>query len=198
MFFKSSFDIFFDLARDVHSNEVAIKKISYTGKQSTEKWESIIKEVKFLQIIKHPNIVEYKGCYLRRHTAWLVMEYCLGSVSDLLEVHQKPLQEMEIAAITHGVLQGLAYLHSHAMIHRDVKAGNILLTQAGQVKLTDFGLACMASHSHSCVGTAHWMAPEIVLVTDSKPYDAKVDVWSLGVTCIELGKHCSLLLCNKF
>ncbi|KAK2500603.1 hypothetical protein MC885_012076 [Smutsia gigantea] len=174
-------------AQDVHSNEVAIKKISYSGKQSPEKWQDIIKEVRFLQIIKHPNIIEYKGCYLHEHTAWLVMEYCLGSVSDFLEVHQKPLQEMEIAAITHGALQGLSYLHSHAMIHRDIKAGNILLTEAGQVKLADFGLASMASHANSCVGTACWMAPEILLVTYGEQYDAKVDVWSLGVTCIELG-----------
>ncbi|KAG7243149.1 hypothetical protein INR49_016524 [Caranx melampygus] len=106
-------------AQDVRTNEVvAIKKMSYSGKQSTEKWQDIIKEVKFLQRIQHPNSIEYKGCYLREHTAWLVMEYCLGSASDLLEVHKKPLQEVEIAAITHGALQGLAYLHSHNMIHR--------------------------------------------------------------------------------
>ncbi|KAK2502596.1 hypothetical protein MC885_006772 [Smutsia gigantea] len=105
---------------------------------------------------------------------------------------------MEIAAITHGALQGLAYLHSHAMIHRDIKGGNILLTEAGQVKLADFGLASMASHADSHVGTPYWMAPEILLVMGGEQYDAKVDVWSLGVTCIELGKHCSLLLCNKF
>ncbi|CAL8402259.1 unnamed protein product [Boreogadus saida] len=105
-------------ARDVRTNEVvAIKKMSYNGKQSNEKWQDIIKEVKFLMGIRHPNSIEYKGCFLREHTAWLVMEYCLGSASDLLEVHKKPLQEMEIAAITHGALQGLAYLHSHNMIH---------------------------------------------------------------------------------
>ncbi|KAH0511373.1 Serine/threonine-protein kinase TAO2 [Microtus ochrogaster] len=110
-------------ARDVRTNEVvAIKKMSYSGKQSTE----------------------------------LVMEYCLGSASDLLEVHKKPLQEVEIAAITHGALQGLAYLHSHTMIHRDIKAGNILLTEPGQVKLADFGSASMASPANSFVGTPYW------------------------------------------
>ncbi|KAK2505822.1 hypothetical protein MC885_010214 [Smutsia gigantea] len=141
-------------ALDVHSNAVAIKKISYSGKKSTT----------------------------------LVMEYCLGSVSDFQDVHQKPFQEMEIAAIIHGALQGLAYLHSHAMIHRDIKGENILLTEAGQVKVADFGLASMASHSHSRVGTPYWVAPEILLLMDDEVYDAKVDVWSLGITCIELAE----------
>uniref|UniRef100_A0A3Q2W3U4 non-specific serine/threonine protein kinase n=1 Tax=Haplochromis burtoni TaxID=8153 RepID=A0A3Q2W3U4_HAPBU len=176
-------------ARDVRTNEVvAIKKMSYSGKQSNEKWQDIIKEVKFLQRIRHPNSIEYKGCYLREHTAWLVMEYCLGSASDLLEVHKKPLQEVEIAAITHGALQGLAYLHSHNMIHRDVKAGNILLTEPGQVKLADFGSASIASPANSFVGTPYWMAPEVILAMDEGQYDGKVDVWSLGITCIELAE----------
>uniref|UniRef100_A0A673BJ61 non-specific serine/threonine protein kinase n=1 Tax=Sphaeramia orbicularis TaxID=375764 RepID=A0A673BJ61_9TELE len=177
-------------ARDVRTNEVvAIKKMSYSGKQSNEKWQDIIKEVKFLQRIRHPNSIEYKGCYLREHTAWLVMEYCLGSASDLLEVHKKPLQELEIAAITHGALQGLAYLHSHNMIHRDVKAGNILLTEPGQVKLADFGSASIASPANSFVGTPYWMAPEVILAMDEGQYDGKVDVWSLGITCIELAER---------
>uniref|UniRef100_A0A8C3LZ87 non-specific serine/threonine protein kinase n=1 Tax=Chrysolophus pictus TaxID=9089 RepID=A0A8C3LZ87_CHRPC len=143
-------------ARDVRTNEVvAIKKMSYSGKQSNE----------------------------------LVMEYCLGSASDLLEVHKKPLQEVEIAAITHGALQGLAYLHSHNMIHRDIKAGNILLTEPGQVKLADFGSASIASPANSFVGTPYWMAPEVILAMDEGQYDGKVDVWSLGITCIELAER---------
>uniref|UniRef100_A0A8C9VF93 non-specific serine/threonine protein kinase n=1 Tax=Scleropages formosus TaxID=113540 RepID=A0A8C9VF93_SCLFO len=183
-------------ARDVRSTEVvAIKKMSYSGKQSNEKWQDIIKEVKFLQRIQHPNSIQYKGCYLREHTAWLVMEYCLGSASDLLEVHKKPLQELEIAAITHGALQGLAYLHSHNMIHRDIKAGNILLTEPGQVKLADFGSASIASPANSFVAsfvghkTAVKMAPEVILAMDEGQYDGKVDIWSLGITCIELAER---------
>uniref|UniRef100_A0A665WJM3 non-specific serine/threonine protein kinase n=1 Tax=Echeneis naucrates TaxID=173247 RepID=A0A665WJM3_ECHNA len=186
-------------ARDVRTNEVvAIKKMSYSGKQSNEKWQDIIKEVKFLQRIRHPNSIEYKGCYLREHTAWLVMEYCLGSASDLLEVHKKPLQELEIAAITHGALQGLAYLHSHNMIHRDVKAGNILLTEPGLVKLADFGSASIASPANSFFVKLYSnilflalirMAPEVILAMDEGQYDGKVDVWSLGITCIELAER---------
>ncbi|XP_031429078.1 serine/threonine-protein kinase TAO1 isoform X2 [Clupea harengus] len=177
-------------ARDVRTSEVvAIKKMSYSGKQCNEKWQDIIKEVKFLQKLQHPNSIEYKGCYLREHTAWLVMEYCLGSTSDVLEVHKKPLQEMEIAAITHGVLQGLAYLHSHTMIHRDIKAGNILLTEPGQVKLADFGSASLSSPANSFVGTPYWMAPEVILAMDEGQYEGKVDIWSLGITCIELAER---------
>uniref|UniRef100_A0A8C2VY25 Serine/threonine-protein kinase TAO3 n=1 Tax=Chinchilla lanigera TaxID=34839 RepID=A0A8C2VY25_CHILA len=114
---------------------------------------------------------------------------CLGSASDLLEVHKKPLQEVEIAAITHGALQGLAYLHSHALIHRDIKAGNILLSEPGQVKLADFGSASMASPANSFVGTPYWMAPEVILAMDEGQYDGKVDIWSLGITCIELAER---------
>ncbi|XP_027019006.1 serine/threonine-protein kinase TAO2 isoform X2 [Tachysurus fulvidraco] len=177
-------------AHDIRTNEVvAIKKMSYSGKQSNEKWQDIIKEVKFLQKLRHPNTVEYKGCYLREHTAWLVMEYCLGSASDLIEVHKKPLQEVEIAAIIHGALQGLVYLHSHNMIHRDVKAGNILLTEPGQVKLGDFGSASIVAPANSFVGTPYWMAPEVILAMDEGQYDGKVDVWSLGITCIELAER---------
>ncbi|XP_019394797.1 PREDICTED: serine/threonine-protein kinase TAO3 isoform X2 [Crocodylus porosus] len=177
-------------ATNSHTNEVvAVKKMSYSGKQTNEKWQDIIKEVKFLRQLKHPNTIEYKGCYLKEHTAWLVMEYCLGSASDLLEVHKKPLQEVEIAAITHGALQGLAYLHSHCKIHRDIKAGNILLTEPGQVKLADFGSASIASPANSFVGTPYWMAPEVILAMDEGQYDGKVDVWSLGITCIELAER---------
>lgn len=177
-------------ATNSHTNEVvAVKKMSYSGKQTNEKWQDIIKEVKFLQQLKHPNTIEYKGCYLKEHTAWLVMEYCLGSASDLLEVHKKPLQEVEIAAITHGALQGLAYLHSHCKIHRDIKAGNILLTEPGQVKLADFGSASIVSPANSFVGTPYWMAPEVILAMDEGQYDGKVDVWSLGITCIELAER---------
>uniref|UniRef100_A0ABK0LSH7 Serine/threonine-protein kinase TAO3 n=1 Tax=Rattus norvegicus TaxID=10116 RepID=A0ABK0LSH7_RAT len=177
-------------ATNAHTNEVvAIKKMSYSGKQTHEKWQDILKEVRFLQQLKHPNTIEYKGCYLKEHTAWLVMEYCLGSASDLLEVHKKPLQEVEIAAITHGALQGLAYLHFHSLIHRDIKAGNILLTEPGQVKLADFGSASMASPANSFVGTPYWMAPEVILAMDEGQYDGKVDIWSLGITCIELAER---------
>ncbi|XP_008578869.1 PREDICTED: serine/threonine-protein kinase TAO3 isoform X1 [Galeopterus variegatus] len=177
-------------ATNAHTNEVvAIKKMSYSGKQTHEQWQDILKEVKFLRQLRHPNTIEYKGCYLKEHTAWLVMEYCLGSASDLLEVHKKPLQEVEIAAITDGALQGLAYLHSHALIHRDIKAGNILLTEPGQVKLADFGSASMASPANSFVGTPYWMAPEVILAMDEGQYDGKVDIWSLGITCIELAER---------
>uniref|UniRef100_A0A8C1VLL1 non-specific serine/threonine protein kinase n=1 Tax=Cyprinus carpio TaxID=7962 RepID=A0A8C1VLL1_CYPCA len=171
-------------ARDVRTAEVvAIKKMSYSGKQTNEKWQDIIKEVKFLQRIQHPNSIEYKGCYLREHTAWNIHLYhfCL--------VHKKPLQEIEIAAITHGALQGLAYLHSHNMIHRDIKAGNILLTEPGQVKLADFGSASIASPANSFVGTPYWMAPEVILAMDEGQYEGKVDIWSLGITCIELAER---------
>ncbi|KAI0220730.1 Serine/threonine-protein kinase TAO1 [Lamellibrachia satsuma] len=168
---------------------VAIKKMSYSGKQSAEKWQDIIREVTFLRLLKHRNTIEYKGCYLREHTAWLVMEYCIGSASDLIEVHKKPLREEEIGAICSDALCGLEYLHSFGRIHRDVKAGNVLLTETGTVKLADFGSASIVSPANSFVGTPYWMAPEVILAMDEGQYDGKVDIWSLGITCIELAER---------
>lgn len=97
---------------------VAIKKMSYMGKQSLEKWQDILKEIRFLRQLNNPNTIEYKGCYLHENTAWLVMEYCVGSASDIIEVHKRPLKEDEISAICDGCLHGLAYLHSLGRIHR--------------------------------------------------------------------------------
>ncbi|CAG5044190.1 unnamed protein product [Parnassius apollo] len=168
---------------------VAIKKMSYLGKQSEEKWQDILKEIKFLKQLDHPNTIEYKGCYKREHTAWLVMEYCVGSASDIIEVHKRPLREEEIAAICEGVVCGLSYLHSLGRIHRDIKAGNILLTENGTVKLADFGSASIKCPANSFVGTPYWMAPEVILAMDEGQYDGKVDVWSLGITCIELAER---------
>ncbi|XP_046980924.1 serine/threonine-protein kinase Tao isoform X2 [Schistocerca americana] len=177
-------------ARCHHTKEiVAIKKMSYVGKQSAEKWQDILKEIRFLRQLNHPNTIEYKGCFLRDHTAWLVMEYCLGSASDIIEVHKRPLKEEEISAICEGVLRGLHYLHSLGRIHRDVKAGNILLTENGTVKLADFGSASIKCPANSFVGTPYWMAPEVILAMDEGQYDGKVDVWSLGITCIELAER---------
>uniref|UniRef100_A0A915KMB6 non-specific serine/threonine protein kinase n=1 Tax=Romanomermis culicivorax TaxID=13658 RepID=A0A915KMB6_ROMCU len=168
---------------------VAIKKMSYAGKQSSEKWQDILKEVQFLRQLEHKNIVEYKGCYLKDHTCWLVMEYCVGSAADIVEVHKKPLLETEIAAICQDVLYGLLYLHGLSRIHRDVKAGNILLTDQGVVKLADFGSASLVSPAQSFVGTPYWMAPEVILAMDEGQYDYKADIWSLGISCIELGER---------
>ncbi|KAI1292090.1 Serine/threonine-protein kinase TAO1 [Halotydeus destructor] len=152
---------------------VAIKKMSFTGKQSAEKWQDIIKEVKFLVNLRHKNCIEYKGC----------------SASDIVEVHKKPLKEDEIAAICSDALCGLDYLHLMGRIHRDVKAGNILLTENGTIKLADFGSASMICPANSFVGTPYWMAPEVILAMDEGQYDGKVDVWSLGITCIELAER---------
>ncbi|XP_078488236.1 uncharacterized protein LOC100185876 isoform X2 [Ciona intestinalis] len=177
-------------ARNVNTNEaVAVKKMSYGGKQSLEKWQDIIKEVRFLTQIQHPNIVDYKGCYLKEHTAWLAMEYCIGSASDLVEVHKTSLEEAEISGIIHEAMQGLHYLHVHNKIHRDVKAGNILLTDQGHVKLADFGSASIASPANSFVGTPYWMAPEVILAMDEGQYDGKADIWSMGITSVELAER---------
>jgi thousand and one amino acid protein kinase len=117
------------------------------------------------------------------------MEYCLGTASDIIEVQKKPLKEEEISAICKGTLSALSYLHANAKIHRDVKAGNILLTERGIVKLGDFGSASLKCPANSFVGTPFWMAPEVILAMDEGQYDGRVDVWSLGITCIELAER---------
>lgn len=177
-------------AQDRETNEtVAVKKMAFYGKQAIEKWSDIIKEVSFLKEVSHKNIVDYRACYLKEHTCWLVMEYCIGSAADIVEVHRRPLREIEIAAIIQQTLCGLEYLHNAGRIHRDVKAGNILLTDTGIVKLADFGSASVISPAQSFVGTPYWMAPEVILAMDEGHYDTSADIWSLGITCIELAER---------
>lgn len=176
-------------ARNRFSGEVvAIKelKVDTKRKKSDEEWNDIVREIKFLSQISHKNCVLPKGCYMKDQTPWLVMEYCIGSVADVLEVHRKPLREDEIACIVVEVLHGLEYLHSEKKIHRDIKAANILLTDYGGVKIGDFGSASFISPANSFVGTPFWIAPEVILAMENGIYDCRVDIWSLGITCIEM------------
>ncbi|CAF3393613.1 unnamed protein product [Rotaria sp. Silwood1] len=177
-------------ARNSETNElVAIKKMSTGRKQNTETWHDILKEIRFLRELNHRHCIAYRGCYLKEYTTWLVMEYCLGSAADLIEVHKKPLTEGEIATIVCDTLNALDYLHSMQRIHRDIKAGNILLTEDAIVKLADFGSASFSSPANSFVGTPYWIAPEVILAMENGQYDGKVDIWSLGITCIELAER---------
>ncbi|CAF4181559.1 unnamed protein product [Rotaria sordida] len=123
-------------ARNSETNEiVAIKKMSAGRKQNAETWQDILNEIRFLRELNHRHCIAYRGCYLKEYTTWLAMEYCLGSAADLIEVHKKPLNEGEIATIVCDTLSALDYLHSMHRIHRDIKAGNILLTEDAVVKL---------------------------------------------------------------
>eukprot|EP00076_Gallus_gallus_P034071 XP_024999609.1 serine/threonine-protein kinase TAO2 isoform X1 [Gallus gallus] len=177
-------------ARDTRTNEVvAVKKMFYGGKHSNEKWRDIVREVRLLQRLSHPHTVRGKGAFLRGHCVWIAMEYCVGSAADLLQPHQPPLTEVEIAAIVHGALHGLAYLHRVHVIHRDVKAANVLLSPRGRIKLSDFGSAAHSASACSFVGTPYWMAPEVILAMDEGHYDGRADVWALGITCIELAER---------
>jgi thousand and one amino acid protein kinase len=180
--------VYFALDKETSEN-VAIKKMGFSGKQAAERWSDIIKEVGFLKKIRHDNIVEYKACYLKEQTCWLVMEYCIGSAADIVEVHKGPIFEQEIAAICQQALTGLSYIHEIKRIHRDVKAGNILLTDTGVVKLADLGSVSSSSPAQSFVGTPYWMAPEVILAMDEGHYDQRADIWSFGITCIELAER---------
>lgn len=166
---------------------VAVKKMSYSGK-CADKFNDILNEIRLLERLNHKNIVSLMACYLkeRDQMAWIVMEYCLGSASDLVDVQPGNLLESEVSQIVRDVLQGLSYLHKNEVIHRDIKAGNILLSDNGLAKLGDFGSASNKSSANSFVGSPYWMAPEVILAMENGRYNGAVDLWSLGITCIEI------------
>ena len=125
----------------------------------------------------------------------MLLEYCGGGAVDNIMIElDKPLSEPQIRYITHELLEGLSFLHKCFVIHRDIKAGNILLTQSGIVKLADFGVSTKDSRSgvkhNTFIGTPYWMAPEVAICDAVKddPYDSKADIWSLGITLIEMAQ----------
>lgn len=125
----------------------------------------------------------------------MLIEYCDGGALDSIMVElEKPLNEPQIAYICKYMVEGLQFLHKNRVIHRDLKAGNVLLTMEGGVKLADFGVSAKNKHTlqkhDTFIGTPYWMAPELVLCETFRdnPYDFKVDIWSLGITLIEFAQ----------
>ncbi|XP_077047171.1 serine/threonine-protein kinase PAK 3-like [Agelaius phoeniceus] len=162
--------------------EVAIKKMSLRGQNR----ERAVNEILLLKDKKNPNIVNSLDSFLVDGDLWLVMEYMDGgTLQDV--VRQTRMAEGEMAAVSRECLQGLDFLHSNRVIHRDLKSSNILLGMDGSVRLADFGLCAQLSPEQdqrsSMVGTAHWMAPEVVT---RSPYGPKVDIWSFGIVTIEM------------
>ncbi|KAJ6654008.1 hypothetical protein lerEdw1_007517 [Lerista edwardsae] len=141
---------------------------------------------------KHCNIVAYFGSYLSREKLWICMEYCGGgSLQDIYHV-TGPLSELQIAYVCRETLQGLAYLHTKGKMHRDIKGANILLTDHGDIKLADFGVAAKITATiakrKSFIGTPYWMAPEVAAVEKNGGYNQLCDIWAVGITAIELGE----------
>ncbi|XP_056883605.1 mitogen-activated protein kinase kinase kinase kinase 2 isoform X1 [Takifugu flavidus] len=177
-------------ARNKETSELAAIKILKLD--PGEDITYIQQEITMMKECKHKNIVAYFGSYHRNTKLWICMEYCGGgSLQDIYYV-TGPLKEKQIAYVCRETLQGLHHLHETGKMHRDIKGANILLTQRGDVKLADFGVAAEISASvakrKSFIGTPYWMAPEVVAVEKKGGYNHLCDIWALGITAIELAE----------
>lgn len=152
-------------------------------------------EIDILTECRHPNVVELHEAYFIDNKLWMLLEYCDGGALDSVMAElEKGLNEGQIAYVCREMCKGLQFLHTKRVIHRDLKAGNVLATMTGGVKLADFGVSAknkstLQKHD-TFIGTPYWMAPEVVLCETFRdnPYDFKVDIWSLGITLIEFAQ----------
>ncbi|XP_055879180.1 serine/threonine-protein kinase 10-like isoform X3 [Biomphalaria glabrata] len=180
-------------ARRKDNNELAaLKQVEIKNEEDLEDFSV---EINILAECAHKNIVGLHEAFFFENKLWMFIEYCGGGALDSIMVDlEKPLTEPMIRYVAHEMCVALAFLHEHKVIHRDIKAGNVLLTQEGDVKLADFGVSAKntktAQRRDTFIGTPYWMAPEVILCETLKdvPYDYKADIWSLGITMIEFAQ----------
>ena len=153
-------------------------------------------EIDILSRTVHANIIRLlDAIYSKSMKLWVMLEWCEGGALDagMLEI-ESALSEQQIRVVGRHTAEALTFLHSRLVIHRDVKAGNLLLTNEGVIKLADFGVSVQNDKREekrtTFIGTPYWMAPEVVMCETFKdvPYDSKCDVWSFGITMIELAQ----------
>ncbi|XP_028320625.1 mitogen-activated protein kinase kinase kinase kinase 5 [Gouania willdenowi] len=177
-------------ARNKQSGELAAIKL--VKMEPEDDFSIIQQEIVIVKSCKHPNIVAYYGSYIRANKLWICMEFCGGgSLQDIYHV-TGPLSEPQIAFTCREMLQGLDYLHAQKKIHRDIKGANVLLNDQGEVKLADFGISAQITATlarrMSFIGTPYWMAPEVAAVEIKGGYNELCDIWSVGITAIELAE----------
>jgi serine/threonine-protein kinase OSR1/STK39 len=180
------------------SNEaVAIKIVNLEGLRLS--LDDLIKEIRVMSLSSHENVVPYRTSFSVGHHLWIVMPFVAGTPVGrvLRQLYPEGFpDEAIIRYILHGSLKGLEYFHRNRQIHRNIKADNILLTPDARVLLTDYtylGLMLESGISRrlrqTFVGTPCWMAPEVMEQVSG--YDYKADIWSFGITCIELAQGCA-------
>ncbi|XP_003383893.1 PREDICTED: serine/threonine-protein kinase 10-like [Amphimedon queenslandica] len=154
--------------------------------------EDFMVEIDILSECKHDNIVGLHQAFFYDNQLWIFIEFCPGgAIDDIILELEKGLTEVQIQCITKQLFEGLVFLHDQRIIHRDLKAGNILLCPDGSIRLGDFGVSAILKQRekrYTFIGTPYWMAPEVVACEAIKeePYGVKADVWSAGITLIEM------------
>uniref|UniRef100_A0A8C5H1B7 non-specific serine/threonine protein kinase n=1 Tax=Gouania willdenowi TaxID=441366 RepID=A0A8C5H1B7_GOUWI len=180
-------------AKNKETGALAAAKVIET--KSEEELEDYMVEIDILAKCDHRYIVKLLDAFYHDNKLWIMIEFCPGGAVDatMLEL-DRGLTESQIKVVCRQMLEALGYLHKMKIIHRDLKAGNILLMQDGDIKLADFGVSAKNTKTlqrrDSFIGTPYWMAPEVVMCETMKdaPYDYKADIWSLGITLIELAQ----------